>query len=148
MSQYLSGPAPVVTAALAVFTSALGVWMASSVYARDIQRFHRGGLGFDYLGLPLWLAISVLFAVLAILHALALALMRRRWIWTGALVAAVALNYLGLAESASDVAHTAVSLALGSGVSGAWSFVVQFALILLVSLFTLVSVLVEARRSR
>ncbi|HEU4783068.1 MAG TPA: hypothetical protein VFS83_07005 [Ktedonobacterales bacterium] len=105
-------------------------------------------MGFDYLGLPLWQAISVLFTLLAVTLALVLALMRRRWIWAGALVAAVALGCVGLAESASDVAHTAVSLLFGSGASGAWPYVAQFAVILLGSLFALVSVLVEARRSR
>jgi len=105
-------------------------------------------MGFDYLGLPLWLAISVPFTLLAVALALALALMRRRWIWAGALVAAVTLGYVGLAESVSDVAHTAVSLVFGSGDSASWPFVAEFGLVLLVSLFALVSVLVEARRSR
>ncbi|HEX5546283.1 MAG TPA: hypothetical protein VFX24_02680 [Ktedonobacterales bacterium] len=105
-------------------------------------------MGFDYLGLPLWLGVSVLFAVLAILLAFVLALIRRRWIWAGVLLAAVALGYLGLAASASEVAHIAVSLVFGSGASGAWPFIAQFAVILLVSLFALVSVLVEAHRSR
>ena len=148
MSKYLTGPAPVVTAALAIFTSALGVWMASSVYARDIQRFHRGGMGFDYLGLPLWLAISVPFTLLAVARALVLALVRRRWIWVCALVAVLALGCLGLVESTSDMAYNAVSLVVGGGALGLWQFVVEFPVLVLVSLFALISVLVEARRSR
>ncbi|HKT37717.1 MAG TPA: hypothetical protein VJR48_05055 [Ktedonobacterales bacterium] len=105
-------------------------------------------MGYDFLGLALWLGISVVFALLAILFALLLSLMRRRWIWACALVAAVALGYLGPAESTSDVAHTAESLVFGSGTSLSVAFIAEFALVLLVSLFALVSVLVEARRFR
>ncbi len=148
MSRYLSGSAPVVTASLSVFVSVLGVFMVFSLYARSIQGLYIGGLGFAWLGLALWLAFSAPFTLLAILIACGLALMRRRWIWTGALVAVVALGCLGLSESTSDMAHTAVSLVFGSGTLGLWQFIVEFPLLMLVSLFALVSVLVEARRSR
>lgn len=145
MSRYLSGPAPLLTAYLSAFTAALGVFMVFSRYA---QGPYRTGLDLDWLWLALWLALSTPFTLLAILFALLLALMRRRWIWTGALFAVLALGCLGLIESTSDVAHTAASYVVGSGDMGLWQFVVEFPLLVLVSLFALISVLVEARRSR
>jgi len=145
MSRYLSGPAPLVTAYLSAFTAALGVFMVLSRYAQAPQR---SGLDFDWPWLALWLVFSTPFTLLALVFALLLALMRRRWIWTGALIAVLALGCLGLIESTSDVAHTAVSLVVGSGGRGLWQFVVEFPLLVLVSLFALISVLVEARRSR
>lgn len=144
MSRYLSGPAPVVTAYLSAFTAALGVWM---VYSRYAQGLYRGGLDFDWLWLALWLAFSTPFTLLAILFALLLALMRQRWIWVGALVAVIAMGCVVLVESTSAVAQNAVDLAFGNGAIGLWQFVVEFPLLVLVSLFALVSVLVEARRS-
>jgi hypothetical protein len=145
MSRYLSRQAPVVTAYLSAFIAALGVFMMFSRYA---QGPYRGGMDFDWLSLALWLAFSAPFTLLAILFALLLALIRRRWIWTGALVAVLALGCLGLIESTSDVAHAAVRHVVGSGDMGIWQFVVEFPLLVLVSLFALASVLVKARRSR
>ncbi len=145
MSRYLSGPAPVVTAYLSAFTAALGVFMVLSRYA---QGPYRTGLDLYSLWLALWLALSTPFTLLALVFALLLALMRRRWIWTGAFFAVLALGCLGLIESTSDVAQTAVSLVVGNGGMGLWQLVVEFPLLVLVSLFALISVLVESRRSR